>query len=86
MDFDFYHKQKRFKRLKQIQVEDSDGEQEVDEGMERDTIANQLFDGDDVSISFELLNVIYVSLLNWFFFCYFIVNHNADTYITHYII
>lgn len=33
-------------------MEDSDGEQEGDEGMERDTIANQLFDGDDVSMTF----------------------------------
>lgn len=30
-----------------MQVEDSDGEQE-EEGMDRDNIANQLFDGDDV--------------------------------------
>lgn len=33
-----------------MQIEDSDGEEEADEGMERDVIANQLFDGDDVSI------------------------------------
>lgn len=41
---------KRFKRLRRN--EDSDGEPELDESMERDTIANQLFDGDrdDVSV------------------------------------
>lgn len=33
-----------------MQIEDSDGEQEEDAAMERDTIANQLFDGDDVSV------------------------------------
>lgn len=32
-----------------MQIEDSDGEQEEDAGMDRDVIANQLFDGDDVS-------------------------------------
>lgn len=40
--------QKRFKRLKRA-VEDSDGEQEEDPDMDREVIANQLFDGDDVS-------------------------------------
>lgn len=40
--------QKRFKRLKRIQNEDSDAEE--DEGMDRDEIAKQLFDGDEVSI------------------------------------
>lgn len=33
-----------------MQIEDSDGEQEEDPTMERDVIANQLFDGDDVSM------------------------------------
>lgn len=33
-----------------MQIEDSDGEQEEDAAMERDVIANQLFDGDDVSV------------------------------------
>lgn len=33
-----------------MQIEDSDGEQEEDVAMERDVIANQLFDGDDVSV------------------------------------
>lgn len=33
-----------------MQIEDSDGEQEH-EGQERDNIANQLFDGDDVRMS-----------------------------------
>lgn len=33
-----------------MQIEDSDGEQEEDPAMERDVIANQLFDGDDVSV------------------------------------
>lgn len=42
--------QKRFKRLKRA-VEDSDGEEEEDPGMDRDVIANQLFDGDDVSLT-----------------------------------
>lgn len=37
-----------------MQVEDSDGEQE-DEGMERDAIANQLFDGEEVRISIFIL-------------------------------
>lgn len=40
-------RQKRFKRLRRN--EDSDGEQEMDDSMQRDHIGNQLFDGDDVS-------------------------------------
>ncbi|XP_031627743.1 transcription elongation factor SPT6 isoform X2 [Contarinia nasturtii] len=40
-------RRKRFKRLKRMQIEDSDGEEEEDSGMDREKIANQLFDGDD---------------------------------------
>lgn len=32
-----------------MQIEDSDNEQEDDQEIDRDAIANQLFDGDDVS-------------------------------------
>lgn len=45
-----YPRQKRFKRLKRMQMEDSDAEEEEDGGMDREKIANQLFDGDDVSL------------------------------------
>lgn len=41
--------QKRFKRLKRMQIEDSDDEGAADDGMDREVIANQLFEGDDVS-------------------------------------
>lgn len=33
-----------------MQMEDSDAEEEEDGGMDREKIANQLFDGDDVSL------------------------------------
>lgn len=33
-----------------MQIEDSDAEEEENSGMDREAIANQLFDGDDVSI------------------------------------
>lgn len=48
--------QKKFKRVKRMQIEDSDNEEE-DKGMDRDAIANELFDADDVSnfIPFFLL-------------------------------
>lgn len=32
-----------------MQIEDSDGEDAADDGMDREAIANQLFEGDDVS-------------------------------------
>lgn len=32
-----------------MQIEDSDGEEQEDPGMDREVIANQLFDGEDVS-------------------------------------
>ncbi len=32
-----------------MQIEDSDGEDAADDGMDREVIANQLFEGDDVS-------------------------------------
>ncbi|XP_037932436.1 transcription elongation factor SPT6 [Teleopsis dalmanni] len=38
---------KRFKRLRRIQDEESDGEEHVDEGLAREAIAEQLFDEDD---------------------------------------
>lgn len=38
-----------------MQIEDSDNEDE-DKGMDHDAIANELFDGDDVSILFNFLN------------------------------
>lgn len=38
--------QKKFKRLKRMQIEDSDAEE--DEGMDRENIARELFDGDEV--------------------------------------
>lgn len=38
-----------------MQIEDSDAEDDENSGMDREAIANQLFDGDDVSSSF--LNV-----------------------------
>lgn len=41
-----------------MQIEDSDGEQE-DDRMDRDNIANQLFDGDEVSLFFHIPNDIY---------------------------
>lgn len=43
-----YQFQKRFKRLKRMQIEDSDGEEEEDGGMDRENIAKQLFDGEEV--------------------------------------
>ena len=39
--------QKRFKRLKRIQAEESDEEQEVEQGHERDAVATELFEGSD---------------------------------------
>lgn len=44
-----FAQQKRFKRLRRN--EDSDGEQEMDESVEREHIANQLFDGDRDDVS-----------------------------------
>lgn len=38
-----------------MQIEDSDAEDE-DKGMDRDTIANQLFDADDVSTPNSILS------------------------------
>lgn len=38
-----------------MQLEDSDAEGEEDGGMDREKIANQLFDGDDVSDSVETM-------------------------------
>ncbi|XP_055297233.1 transcription elongation factor SPT6 isoform X2 [Sitodiplosis mosellana] len=40
-------RKKRFKRLKRMQIEDSDDEGEDDSNKDRDNIANQLFDGDE---------------------------------------
>lgn len=46
--------QKRFKRLKRIQAEESDDEQEAEQGHERDAVATELFEGsDNVSIYVE---------------------------------
>lgn len=44
--------QKKFKRLRRIQDEDSDDEdqQQVDRGLEREQVAEQLFDEEDVSV------------------------------------
>lgn len=39
-----------------MQIEDSDAEEEEDGGMDREKIANQLFDGDDVSKTYYLKN------------------------------
>lgn len=36
--------QKRFKRLRRIQDDESDGEDNIDEGLAREAIAEQLFD------------------------------------------
>lgn len=36
-----------------MQIDDSDGEEEEDSGMDREKIANQLFEGDDVSFIFK---------------------------------
>lgn len=42
---------KRFKRLRKIQDEESDGDEPQDDGLDREVIAEQLFVGsDDVSI------------------------------------
>lgn len=43
--------QKKFKRLRRIQDDESDGEQQEDDGLDREVIAEQLFVGgsDDVS-------------------------------------
>lgn len=38
-----------------MQLEDSDAEDEEDGGMDREKIANQLFDGDDVSNSVKIM-------------------------------
>lgn len=44
--------QKRFKRLRRIQDEESEEEQEKEADEERDAIANELFEGSgDVSIA-----------------------------------
>lgn len=40
-----------------MQIEDSDAEEEEDGGMDREKIANQLFDGDDVSAIWILCNL-----------------------------
>lgn len=45
-----------------MQIEDSDAEEEEDGGMDREKIANQLFDGDDVSVNRN--NVPFISFLS----------------------
>ncbi|CAD7091358.1 unnamed protein product [Hermetia illucens] len=40
-------RRKRFKRLRRIQDEESDGEDDADEGMEKEAIAGELFEGSD---------------------------------------
>lgn len=48
--------QKRFKRLRRIQEEESDGEDDhVDEGLAREAIAEQLFDDDEVCQTHRVL-------------------------------
>lgn len=37
-----------------MQIEDSDGEDAGDDGMDREVIANQLFEGDDVSMHIDM--------------------------------
>ena len=39
--------QKRFKRLRRIEDVDSDAEEKEDDGVDRDAIAGQLFEGSD---------------------------------------
>lgn len=51
----YFGLQKRFKRLRRIQDEESEEEQEKEAGEERDAIANELFEGSgDVSITIHL--------------------------------
>lgn len=53
--------QKRFKRLRRIEDEESDGEGGEGEGEEREAIANELFEGsDNVSLFYKLNLVVYV--------------------------
>lgn len=65
-------RQKRFKRLKRN--DDSDGEQEMDEGVERENIANQLFDGDQDDVS-----KLQFDIGLFFSFAYFFLNPNNVT-------
>lgn len=53
-----------------MQLEDSDAEGEEDGGMDREKIANQLFDGDDVSDSVE-------TMMQWLIYVW--ISHNATT-------
>lgn len=48
-----------------MQIEDSDNEEE-DKGMDRDAIANELFDADDVSNFIPFFFVIGTNLINCF--------------------
>lgn len=57
---------KRFKRLKRMQIEDSDGEEDDDGGMDREKIANQLFDGDEVSFVLILIAILSTILFRQF--------------------
>lgn len=56
-----------------MQIEDSDGEDAADDGMDREAIANQLFEGDDVStgvvndISYAQPSLIHSSIFRFFF-------------------
>lgn len=51
LNISLYILQKRFKRLRRIQDEESEEEQEKEPDEERDAIANELFEGSgDVSI------------------------------------
>lgn len=61
-----------------MQIEDSDGEEEEDGGMDREKIANQLFDGDEVinriyfqtkSASFYIADMILICLC-FFYYMY----------------
>lgn len=55
--------QKKFKRLRRIQDDESDGEQHEDDGLDREVIAEQLFVGGSDEVGYFTINYVLFEFL-----------------------